>query len=230
MIHIFVSTMNGVFNENYFPNGEYKITILNQGRPFKNVNKRINVVNLSTVGLSRSRNEIFSLMKLDDIVVVSDNDVEFIKGFELELMKIFGENECDILTFKALDHLGNDFKPSYKSIQFFHDTFSIFKVSSIEIAFRSSCIKSSFDERFGLGAEVPLGEENIFLSDNLNKGCKILYSPVSLVKHLDRSHSGAAFDCKTTLYRFNVFTRVFGRFKGTIITLAFIIKNARKYW
>lgn len=229
-VHVFVSTMNGDFNCDYYPNGNYKITIINQGEPCFIDNEKISVHNVNHIGLSNSRNEIFEMVKDNEIVVVTDNDVQFFEGFDEKLKEVFSSNSIDILTFRALDIDNNFFKKNYREEIFEHNLLTLFRVSSIEIAFSSSSIKTRFDNKFGLGSDIPLGEENIFLTDNYKQGAKIFYYPLSLVKHIDSHHTGEQFSFISTIYRLAVFRRVFGYIKGTVITIGFIAKNWKKYF
>ena len=101
------------------------------------------------------------------------------------------------------------------------------RVASVEIALRRSSIEESrlrFDEHFGLGAEFPTGEENIFLADALDKGLKLLYMPIPIVMHPPES-SGQDYDnIKLVQAKGAMFERIFG-LKGHAVSFLFALKK-----
>lgn len=220
--------MDGVLNTHLPPQDVDGISVyyINQGTPLEGV---FNVFNISSVGLSNSRNFALSLCQHGDLVILTDNDV----GFNIEtLNKIENsfENNIDfsVLTFKSLLADGTPFK-KYNECEFNHDFFSIMKVSSIEMAIRVGPDIPKFDSSFGLGAKYPLGEENIFLSDVLRRGLKAKYLPINFSVHFDNKHTGLAFDYESSIQRFKVFIRVYGCFLGRLIFFLFIIKSFKKF-
>jgi len=231
-VHVIVSTMNGEFCPAYFPEGNYRITIINQGTPLDAnlISPRFFVKNVQHMGLSNSRNEAFSVASDDDIVVITDNDVSFIDGFHETLVEYYDKNKnVGILTFKALDYDDGEFKGSYRNHEFIHGALSVFKVSSIEISFKKKAVQSQFDSKFGLGSPTPIGEENIFLLDNIRQGVQTKYAPFTLVKHNDDSHTGQLFNTRTSLYRLKLMIRCFGSILGCFLFMLFFIKHIRKY-
>ena len=103
------------------------------------------------------------------------------------------------------------------------------RVSSLEIAFRRSSLRSvelCFDERFGLGAEFPTGEENIFLIDALHKGLKILYLPIPIVIHPEYHSGGDFHNHNLIMARGAMFCRMFAR-ASWLVALAFAFKKYR---
>ena len=137
------------------------------------------IVYTNSIGLSNNRNNALEASTADYVWLL-DDDVEVIadgclKAFE-ELEK--GSDEV-ISTCYAIE--GGGARKDYKKEPFLHNKLSIMKVSSIEImCSREALIKNGilFDVRFGLGAEFKSGEENIFLSDCLNKGLSVMYHPI----------------------------------------------------
>ncbi|EOY5686657.1 glycosyltransferase family A protein [Vibrio cholerae] len=225
MIKVIVSTMHGEFNRDYFPNGDYKIIVVNQGRPILRTYENVEIINTNTVGLSKSRNIGLEQCEMNDIVVITDNDVRFINGFERIIYRAFSENlDASIITFKAKNQDGTPFK-NYKSYNFEHTKFSIMKVSSIEIAIRKTQHLVPFDDNFGLGSSIPIGEENIFMSDNFDSN--EYFQNEFICIHEDLSHSGLKFSKEVMLLRLKVFTRIYGQTIGRLVWLAFSIKKIR---
>ncbi|HHF2852442.1 TPA: glycosyltransferase [Vibrio diabolicus] len=137
----------------------------------------------SDSGLSKSRNLALS-KSFSDVVVFCDDDVSYVNE-AFDIIKSSFDGNVDIATFKVKTPDGLDFK-KYNSNAFVHTNKTIFKVSSIEVAAkRESIMKKEvkFDERFGLGTQLPASEENIFLLDCFNKGLNLKYFPKTINLH-----------------------------------------------
>lgn len=177
-------------------------------------------------GLSRSRNSAIELCD-SEIVLISDDDVQFIENIEEIVAKAFMENpDADIITFQVLTPDGKLFK-NYSHHKYWHNIRTLMKVSSIEIAFKAKKIKNlgiKFDENFGLGSIFQTGEEFIFLTDALKKGLKILYLPIPIVIHPKESSGGRFNDENLIKAKGAMFYRVFG-FWSYLISLLFAIKK-----
>lgn len=223
--------MDGFFNNDYYPSGDYKLFFINQGIPFLDDHRFINIPGK---GLSNSRN--FALKKLNevatygDIVILTDNDISFDEGFDEFLRKSFHLNSVDVLTFKVKSESGEPFKSNYMDKSFFHSMFSLMKVSSVEYSFKYSKFFDyiNFDNKFGLGSEYPIGEENIFLTDLKKAGCTLKYIPEFLCVHNDDTHTGQCFTSILTKYRFSVFKRIFGSKVAIFIFFFYLVKNRRR--
>ena len=177
-------------------------------------------------GLARSRNHALD-HATGEICLLSDDDLQYEKDIEKIVTDAFEKNPAaDIITFQIETSDGKPFS-SYKNESFWHNKRTIMRVASVEIAFKRSSIKKShlrFDEHFGLGVEFPTGEENIFLSDALDRGLKLLYIPVPIVIHPPES-SGENYDnTKLVQAKGAMFVRIFG-LKGYAISLLFALKK-----
>ena len=187
----------------------------------KNIaNKNVRYDVLHSVGLSKNRNNCLKNMQ-NEINLIADDDLEYIPGFEKIILEAFEKNkEADIITFQI------EGKVKFPNKQW-HNMFTIVKVSSVTIAFRASAIKKSgiiFNEKFGLGAPYPQGEENIFLKDCLDAGLKILADPQVIVKHPHAS-SGENFDDRHICAKTLVFTKMYGTTISFVFMLYFAIKK-----
>jgi len=179
------------------------------------------------IGLSRSRNRAIEQAKAD-ICLISDDDVEYVEDIQKIVLQSFKDNpEVDIITFQIKTPNNMPYK-NYREDSFYHNKKTIMSVSSIEIAFRKKSIienNLSFDEKFGLGTDIPTGEEIIFLSDALNKGLRILYIPVPIVIHPIES-SGKDYDNdKLIMAKGAMFYRLFG-FLSYSLSIFFTLKKA----
>jgi glycosyltransferase involved in cell wall biosynthesis len=226
IFQILISTMNGMFYNNKI-NVPAEYLIINQYTDKPNQNE--NIFNFKERGLSKSRNHALELCQAD-IALISDDDIRYMDDIEKIILEAFDENkDADIITFQIQTPEGEVFK-KYKITQFWHTHKTLMGVCSVEIAFRVKKIRNSnikFDEEFGLGATFPTGEENIFLTDALNKGLKILYIPIPVVIHPLES-SGMDYDNITlTKAKGAMLYRIFGLL-GYAVSILFTYKKYKE--
>ncbi len=178
-------------------------------------------------GLSRSRNRLMSLA-VSDVVVMADDDVEFVPGAFEHVAQAFCENPNEhILTFMMLKPDGAPRK-CYKSNSFRHNKFSIAKVSSCEIAVHRKMVGPftiNYDESFGLGAIYPMGEEVAFLRDCLKAGLNIRFIPVAISCHPEES-TGRNFSTDSEISRGALFYRLYGLL-AYLLGFAFYFKKRK---
>lgn len=226
-VHVYVSTMNGFRNESYYPSGDYLLHFVNQGAPCEGM------INIDSVGLSKSRNAAISHFRdnsdFGDVILLSDNDCHFIEGFEKTVCNFYSSvPNAEFCSFKALNADLGDFKNNYKKNSFKHGLFSLMRISSIEISFRVTRNTPQFDIGFGLGSDIPVGEENIFATDFYKSSKSEMYfCPIPIVKHMDDVHSGSLFSSQLSYYRFKVFFRIFG-YLGPFLFFVYLLKNFRR--
>lgn len=140
-------------------------------------------------GLSRSRNKALALSS-SEICIIADDDLKYTSNYIKTITEAFDKYpQADIIAFRV----DSDFRRSSKKIlQPGRVSFiSSMKLSSVQIAFRRESIekkKIRFNERFGAGAELYMGEENIFLADCIRSGLKI-YSYPKKIADLQQSES-----------------------------------------
>lgn len=171
------------------------------------------VLSYREIGLARSRNRAID-MATGDICLISDDDVEYLPEIVSVIQSAFDQNpDADIITFQIEAPDGQSFRP-YREGPFWHNKRSVMSVCSVEIAFRRKAILAShlkFDERFGLGACFPTGEEIIFLCDAIDKGLKILSYPSFIVTHpLETSGARLRNNPQLIEAKGAMFSRIFG--------------------
>lgn len=144
-------------------------------------NKKIKWFNSSDIGLSKSRNMALKYAT-GDICIFADDDLEYVENYSNIIVQQFKlYPKADIITFQV-EGVEKKFKNYYEKPRKLNYVTSM-KVSSVEIAFRLDSIKKTevkFDENFGSGAKYKMGEENIFLTQCIKKGLKIIYIPVKI--------------------------------------------------
>lgn len=178
-----------------------------------------------TVGLSKSRN--IAINNADaKYAYIMDDDVEI----KIDIIKIacdyFDSLEADVLTFKIITPTGEDFKKYSKKCRRVNKL-SAARVSSIEICFRVDKIKNkiSFNESFGLGTDLPSGEEYIFLSDCLNHHLSVFFLPINTVVHENISSGRDFFSSKEKIRaKRKMIEHVFNK-KALIFNLFFFLKK-----
>lgn len=190
LVQFLFSTVNGKLLRNIIPENS---VIVDQGA-LPNVFQNCFYIHSTEFGLSKSRNLAINNCS-GAYCLISDDDVVFKDNVGHIIQSWFEKTNADILTFQIETPDGGQFKP-YPQQAFKHTLRSLFRVSSIEIAFRRQSVQAaglSFDERFGLGATFPTGEEVIFLTDAYRAGLNIHYVPVPIVIHPVESSGSALF-------------------------------------
>jgi len=145
------------------------------------------VSQINSRGISNNRNHALSLAK-GDLCIIADDDVRYeIEEIE-RLISLYRENtSIDLIIGKIRTYEGEPDYKQYPQNPLKISKTHIGKVSSIEISFRLKSIRKhflKFDNRFGIGGSLfQKGEESIFLSDCIDRGLKLFYFPVYLVKH-----------------------------------------------
>ena len=231
-LQLLIATVDGAFFERgYAPPFDDYLVINQISRPASEStgnNARPKVFDYQETGLSRSRNR--ALQHADtDIGVIADDDVRHPDDAPVIIARAFAAHpRADIITFQARTPDGAPFK-KYPPRARRHSARSLMRVSSWEIALRLESIRAAglrFDERFGLGATFPTGEENIFLLDALRRGLNLRYVPQPIAIHPAQS-SGADFSHSDNIVaKGAAFRRMFGAASAPL-ACAFAYKKYR---
>lgn len=181
---------------------------------------------LNYPGLSKSRNRALDLC-LTKYAYIMDDDVEVDVDRIRELVEYMEAEKTDVATCQYICSDGS-FPKKYPENIYLHDFLSSARVSSIEMCVNIEAVRKQnikFDERFGLGADYPSGEEYIFLTDCLKKGLVVKYYPITTGVHPVET-SGADFftEPNKVLAKREMFKRVF-RWKSLLYIPAFWIKK-----
>lgn len=140
-------------------------------------------------GLSRSRNRALELSNAE-ICLIADDDIEYVHNLEEIITDTFDKHpDYDIIAFYVDKNNLGDVSGKTHQINFYQSL----SLMSVQIAYRRQSVVNAnirFDERFGTGSKkYTNGEENIFLSDSLRNGLKILYVPkrIAILKESESS-------------------------------------------
>lgn len=230
----------GIQNESQMPpvlrqllSSGFPTVLINQTKNDKQLSstsKSLRIFNYAEKGISRSRKRALE-HATGDILLLSDEDVELIDGFSDTIKKAFEKNpQADVITFQCLNEHGV-LRKSYPEHPIEHNMRTLMQVSSVEVALRRASFENGsvrFDERFGIGSEIPTGSETVFLSDALKQGLKILYQPEPIVRHPDES-SGRTLFRNNSMIRAKgaMFYRIFG-WKAYLVSLLFAFKKRKE--
>ena len=180
----------------------------------------------SGTGIARSRNIALDHAS-SPICLFTDEDIVLSQDFAHTILSAFDEHpSIDILSFCIQTPQGRPFMP-YPLHPHQHTRRTLLRVSSVEIAFRTQSIRKHnlrFDERFGLGARWPVGEEVIFLYDALANGLSARFVPTVIGCHPSES-SGKQWGEVQGRARGALFTRLFGHPMGLAAGLALALKK-----
>ncbi|WP_226036334.1 glycosyltransferase family 2 protein [Aquibacillus saliphilus] len=186
-----------------------------------------NHIELDKRGLSLARNVGLEHVN-GDILTFSDDDCWYKEDAFEYIEQFFKRPSRQIACFMHKDPIKNRYPKVYPVEE--ENNISrrrVLQQASIDIFVQTKRVPDytiGFDESFGLGTRYKSGEENIFLMDLKNKGYQIDYVPKLLSYHpiKDTLH---IFDVETLVGKGPMFKRLFGRFQGLVLLVAFIIKN-----
>lgn len=176
----------------------------------KSMGKNVKYFYMYDKGLSKNRNNALK-NATGDICVICDDDLNYVKGFDKIVKQAYKNNKsADVITFQAIDEEGNFHCKLKKSRK--HNFYTILFINSWMITFkRKNAIDNNltFDENYGLGAEICVGEENIFLKDAFDKKLNLIHNKNPIVVHPDES-SGINYRAELIKSRPLVFKRMYG--------------------
>ncbi len=179
-------------------------------------------------GLSKSRNKAIEKSS-SDICVIADDDLQYENNYEEIIVEGYKKYpDADIIAF-YVDNVDLKRKKAVGKEEKI-DLIKSMKIRSVQITFKRKSIidnKIEFNERFGAGAELYMGEENIFLAQCIKKGLKIYYIPNKIATIQDnestwfKGHNEYNFNVKGAVY-FEISKRLY-----PILILQFAL---RKRW
>lgn len=135
-------------------------------------------ISLNERGIGLSRNT--ALMRATgDIVLFADDDVEYVDGYPEIIENAFKNHEADVILFDFKVKGSSIYKPreyKYKRIRWYNSM----HFGAIHFACKRDKLYFEgifFNLLFGGGAKYSCGEDNIFLSNVLKSGLKIITVP-----------------------------------------------------
>ncbi|MGM9694689.1 MAG: glycosyltransferase, partial [Alloprevotella sp.] len=152
----------------------------------------VSIVEDSGRGLSRSRNIALENATADLLVVTDDDNRYDLAAIDLIRTAFEKHPAAGLIQFQALTMEGKPLR-NYAAFPYTYETRprgTYF--CSVELVMRRSANLPRFDERFGLGAELGCGEEEVFVHEAVKRGVKMIYVPQPLVR-TDGATTGGRF-------------------------------------
>lgn len=145
----------------------------------------VTVIAVAGKGVSRNRNAAIA-MATGDLLLFADDDLTLLNHHYPALSAYFeAKPEVDFICGRLVDPDGN-LRKRYSPAGTAATRFNTGKVGTPELAIRLSRVRDKalkFDERFGAGAPLPLGDEYIFLTDCLRAGLQGCHVDLTLAVH-----------------------------------------------
>lgn len=157
----------------------------NVGRAYlpESLKKRddVRVVLLVGKGLSRNRNNAMK-HATGDLLVIADDDCRYTEDSILKIRNAFMKHpDAAIIQMQGMSYDGR-LLHNYPANSYEYKSRPRFVyVSSWELVIRRSAQLPSFDERFGIGAFLGCGEEELFVYMASKTGLKVYYEPEPFV-------------------------------------------------
>lgn len=187
-------------------------------------------VHADGIGCSNSRNATMDLAT-GDVYTFTDDDCWYLDN-TLEIVKsYFDEYNPDIASFQHYDPIEKKSTINYPKEKILGiSRMQTLKQATLDMWFNSKSIDPhthKFDERFGIGTKYNSGEENIYIMDAYRAGKKkiyyfpeiVSYHPYKAVNYIDK---------KSMLGKGPLFKRLFGRFLGFFMFIAFAFKKKKE--
>jgi len=155
------------------------------------VSERIKVLKTNESGLSRSRNTLLNESQ-SKWLWIQDDDMKIELEALQELIEILLISNDDIVFVKVKSLENND--KFYKNYAFHksHKLTNSLKISSIEIIVRREFVEHNnikFDTNLGLGTDLPCGEENKFVLNLFQSHAKVRYLDLAICFHTTQLES-----------------------------------------
>lgn len=179
------------------------------------LNDRMVVVRTSQVGLSRSRNAVIERAR-GEYVWFLDDDVTITRESLDALASVTGDADVVVGQIGCSNEAGFYKDYNRKAVL----PFWLLRVSSIELIVRRRKVlqdKVFFDERLGLGAEYPCGEENAFLLDLYRAGAKFERLNKIVVYHPCGGEVRDYFRTESQMFARGIVARKLGWFRGFLL-------------
>lgn len=192
--------------------------------------KDVRVINLSSYGVAKSRNEALR-NAAGQYLIFADDDIIFSEdGLAAAVAHLDTAPNTAFLLGAAVDESGA-LRKVYPTSVTGLTKFNSAKAATYEMIVRVAASRNAnvwFDEAFGAGAVNYLGDEYIFIADLINKKLRCEFAPIILAQHpTDSSGSGWGTE-RDVIARSKIFTRVFGEPLATFVRIGFGLKHAAR--
>lgn len=190
----------------------------------------VRVYPVDHLGLSKSRNEALSHAR-GEFIMLCDDDIELDIDGILKLADGFAEHPKAALISGRLLRGDGEWMSRYADESHKFAPSNSGRLQSASILMRRKVVIDAgvrFDEGFGLGTDLPLGEEYIFATDLMKKGYEVWFKPITVGMHPMQSTGANWSDRKIMRARSKVIGRVFGK-SAPVIRCAYLAKNWKMF-
>lgn len=175
----------------------------------------VTVTVLEGRGLSRNRNNALA-HATGDVVVIADDDCRYTPQQIERVRRVYAERpQAGAICFEAESYDGRPLK-AYPStaLPYIEAQRRGYYPTSMELTFRRPVFADTnvcFDERFGLGASLPAGEEEVLLADLQRAGVSVWFVP-EVITSTDPVTTGDRFlaDARLQMTKGAVFRHCYG--------------------
>jgi hypothetical protein len=213
-----------------FPSSEFEYLVLvqNPGQVSYRAPSGATLIEVAGKGVAKSRNQAILNTKTE-LLIFGDDDVVFHPAELSKAIKKFQDDpELVLLLLAANDETGRPRK-QYPRQENELTLLNSARAATYEMMIRVDAVKQlevRFDEKFGAGADLYLGDEYIFISDLIKAGASCEFAPIFVATHPADS-SGERWGTKADRQaRAAVFDRVFGK-SAPVVRLAFGIRRLK---
>lgn len=210
-IEVLVSTMDLENHEELLNKMNIKESVVinqTQSKTLKDITEGENrLYSYQEKGLSKSRNRAIENSEAD-ICIIADDDLKYENNYKNTVEEGYQKYpDADIIAFYVDNFDEKRKRPIRKEGKI--NLLKSMQIQSVQVTFKRKSIRDKnikFNERFGAGAELYMGEENIFLAQCLKKGLKIYYIPKTIATIQDNSstwfkgHNEYNFNVKGAVY------------------------------
>lgn len=142
------------------------------------------ICRLEGLGLSRNRNHAL-FHATGDILVIADDDCRYTPMSVTHVREAFSRHpDAAIVQLRVQTReMPSRYCRAYSTVPYEYARRPRFTYySSCELALRRSAALPRFDERFGIGAPLACGEEEIFVFETHRRGLQIWFEPLDLAR------------------------------------------------
>lgn len=229
-LEVAISTLNdGIYSIKL--NNDYNYFIVHQVNNSENYNSFVNnlpnnvrYLKTNTIGLSKSRNIALQNAK-SKYLWIMDDDVELLSDAKSNIFSIVTSSpDCGVYVISH-SHESSSYSPHYSTkLVTFKDTFKISSIDMIVNVERSHGIM--FDEDFGLGTNLPSGEEFLFVNSILKKGDTIFkYTLIGSLHPVESSGLDFYSSPNKLRAKLLMLIKCKGKVLGMILYLIFLLKK-----
>lgn len=209
-------------------NYEYLVLVQNPNQVSYQTSGGAPLIEVPGKGVAKSRNQAIRSAKTE-LLIFGDDDVTF---HPEELAKAIAKFEKDptlvLLLLAAKDEKGNPRK-QYPGGENKLTLLNSARAATYEMMIRVDLVRQlevSFDEKFGAGADLYLGDEYIFISDLIKAGANCEFAPIFAATHPSDSSGERWGTPSDRRARAAVFDRVFGS-TAPLVRIAFGLRRIK---